>query len=294
MEPSGPRAFLNALACDVRAALLAQARQARQSPPSDWLQWHCGMQPMGWLSPQCAQWLQRNVGGLVRADAALVWQAEHWPALQRSECLQQALRQAHAAALLTGWRDERFSYWHADCAQPDPARPSLLDVERAGFRFLGMLSHAVHVNAFLPDGRLWVARRSAHKATDPGMLDNMTAGGLPSGETLLQCLGRELAEEAGVLDLQAHAWEAVGHVRCSWVEPQGWHDEFLHVVNLALGHAFVPHNQDGEVQEFLCLTPMEVAQHIAQHAFTPDAVQSLVRGLAQYADESTKPSGRSP
>jgi isopentenyldiphosphate isomerase len=181
--------------------------------------------------------------------------------------------------LLSGWRNERFSYWHADCTTPEPEHPAFLSVERSGFRWLGMLSHAVHVNGFLPDGRLWCARRALSKATDPGLLDNVTAGGLPSGESVHACMVRELAEEAGLFSLQGLPLHAAGTVRTTRQEPQGWHDEIVHVFNLTLAADFVPINQDGEVAEFMCLDAHEVLARMQAGEFTVDAVQTLVHGL---------------
>jgi 8-oxo-dGTP pyrophosphatase MutT (NUDIX family) len=190
---------------------------------------------------------------------------------------------ARDQGLLTGWRDERFSFWHTDCSTPDPQRPALLDVERSGFRWLGMLSHAVHVNGFMPDGRLWCGRRALSKATDPGLLDNITAGGLPSGETAQTCLQRELAEEAGLFSLDGHGLQGAGKVRTSRLEPQGWHDEIVHVFNLTLGNAFAPVNQDGEVAEFVRLSPQQVLAKMLGGEFTVDAVQTLIQGLRYCA-----------
>jgi isopentenyldiphosphate isomerase len=193
--------------------------------------------------------------------------------------LQAVLLSARDQGLLNGWRHERFSFWHADCATPDPQQPAFLSVERSGFRWLGLLSHAVHVNGFLPDGRLWCARRALSKATDPGLLDNVTAGGLPSGERVEDCLQRELAEEAGLFSLDGHQLQAAGSVRTSRLEPQGWHDEIVHVYNLTLKHDFVPANQDGEVSEFQCLQPQHVLAKMQAGEFTVDAVQTLLQGL---------------
>ena len=209
----------------------------------------------------------------------LVWQAEAASEAQRSAQLQTVLLSARDQGLLTGWRNERFSFWHADCRSPEPQRPAILSVERSGFRWLGMLSHAVHVNGFLPDGRLWCARRALSKATDPGLLDNVTAGGLPSGETVRDCLQRELAEEAGLLSLDGHQLQEAGSLRTARQEVQGWHDEIVHVFNLTLAHDFVPCNQDGEVSEFLCLSPQQVLAQALAGAFTVDAVQTLLQGL---------------
>ena len=156
-----------------------------QPAPADWLIWRCGALPLGLLSPERAAWLAQQLGPCRLLSQELVWQAEEASQAQRSELLQAALLQAREQGLLSGWRDERFSFWHANCTTPEPQTPAILSVERSGYRWLGMLSHAVHVNGFLPDGRLWCARRALGKATDPGMLDNVTAGGLPDRKSVV-------------------------------------------------------------------------------------------------------------
>ena len=90
---------------------------------------------------------------------------------------------------------------------------------------------------------------------------------------------RELAEEAGLFSLDGLQLQAAGRVRTSRLEPQGWHDEFVHVFNLTLAADFVPQNQDGEVAEFMCLSPQQVLARMRAGAFTVDAVQTLVQGL---------------
>jgi 8-oxo-dGTP pyrophosphatase MutT (NUDIX family) len=279
MHCSGPIAFLNALGNPEQRRLFELSSQAVAPAPDHYLHWYCADNLLGLLSPGRASWLTQQLTPCRLTSEGLVWDAAHATRAQRSEQLQNALLQARAQGLLPGWRNERFSFWHADCTTPDPDVPALLNVERSGFRFLGMLSHAVHVNGFLPDGRLWCARRALTKATDPGMLDNVTAGGLPSGETVQDCLQRELAEEAGLFNLQGHLLQPAGQVRTSRLEREGWHDEILHVFNLTLPDGFAPHNQDGEVAEFMCLRPGEVLARTEAGEFTVDAVQTLIQGL---------------
>jgi isopentenyldiphosphate isomerase len=279
MQHTGPQNFLTSLSTADQSRLFALEAQARHAPPADWLPWYCGALPLGLLSPQRAAWLRQQLPGCSLHAHGLVWHAQDSGEALRSAQLQTVLLRARDDGLLTGWRDERFSFWHADCTTPDPQRPALLSVERSGFRWLGMLSHAVHVNGFLPDGRLWCARRALSKATDPGMLDNVTAGGLPSGETVQTCLLRELAEEAGLFSLDGHGLQAAGSVRTSRQEPQGWHDEIVHVFSLTLAPDFVPSNQDGEVAEFSCLSAQQVLAQAQAGAFTVDAVQTLLQGL---------------
>jgi hypothetical protein len=67
------------------------------------------------------------------------------------------------------------------------------------------------------------------------------------------------------------------------LEPQGWHDEIVHVFNLTLGNAFAPVNQDGEVAEFVRLSPQQVLAKMLGGEFTVDAVQTLIQGLRYCA-----------
>jgi 8-oxo-dGTP pyrophosphatase MutT (NUDIX family) len=279
MQTSAAQAFFNALNTDQHNRLRAFAADAVQALPSDNLRWYCGEQVLGWLPSARAVWLSEHLPGCSLLSKGLVWQAAQRSPQERSDLLQAALLAARAQGLLRGWRNEPFSFWHADCAEPDPQLPALFQAERSGYRFLGLLSHAVHVNGFTPDGRLWCGQRAASKATDPGLLDNLAAGGLPSGEPLLLCLQRELAEEAGLFCLQGLPLQACGSVRTTRPVAEGWHDEFVHVYNLSLDAAFVPQNQDGEVAGFQCLYAGAVLEQIEAGAFTVDAVQTLIQGL---------------
>lgn len=279
MQHTGPQNFLMSLSAAEQSQLFALGMEPRHAPLPNWLPWRCNDVPLGWLAPERAAWLVQHLPRCSLLPNALVWHAAKVESAQRSEQLQAALLTARDQGLLTGWRNERFSFWHADCSTPEPQNPTFLDVERSGFRWLGMLSHAVHVNGLLPDGRLWCGRRALNKATDPGLLDNVTAGGLPSGESVLSCLQRELAEEAGLFSLEGHELQAAGSVRTSRLEPQGWHDESVHVFNLTLTDPFEPSNQDGEVAEFLCLSPPQVLAKMQSGEFTVDAVQTLIQGL---------------
>jgi 8-oxo-dGTP pyrophosphatase MutT (NUDIX family) len=211
----------------------------------------------------------------------LHWQALQWSSAERSRRLQEALLQCHARGLVHGWRDEAFAFWFHDCITPPrDARAPLLAVERAGFRFLGIRSHAVHINGFTPDGQLWCGRRALSKATDPGLLDNVTAGGLPAGETPETCAVRELFEEAGASLEGKFPLHARGTIRTARLDTGGWHDETLLVYNWTCPENWIPHNQDGEVAEFVCLSAAQTMEHIMAGAFTRDAVASLAQGLA--------------
>jgi 8-oxo-dGTP pyrophosphatase MutT (NUDIX family) len=118
---------------------------------------------------------------------------------------------------------------------------------------------------------MWCGRRSFSKATDPGMLDNLAAGGLPAGESLFLCGVREMHEEAGLDAAMARQAIAGGQVETCREVREGWHHENLWIYNLTLPTEFQPVNQDGEVSEFLCLSPRQVVQAIEAGSLTADA-----------------------
>jgi 8-oxo-dGTP pyrophosphatase MutT (NUDIX family) len=124
----------------------------------------------------------------------------------------------------------------------------------------------------VPIFRVWIARRSATKSIDPGMLDTLVGGGVASGQDPWQALLRECHEEAGIeraLATQARAAGAPLQV-CREV-PEGLHSEILYAHDLEVPADFRPRNMDGEVGEFLCLPPQEVAGRIAGGEFTVEA-----------------------
>lgn len=262
-------------------AWLAGSLKAQQTPPLGGVVWSCDGVDLGWVSAERAQDMVALLPGCTLAQGRLRWQPAADQALQRSQALQAFLEQQAVQGRLTGWRGEFFAWW------PDtPACPPLLEVppflcvERAGFRHLGMMSHAVHIHGFLPQGDLWCGRRADHKATDPGLLDNLAAGGLTAGERPLTTAVRELAEEAGLHLSDPARLQWAGVIRTQRLEPQGWHDEQLLLYTLHLSEQETPINADGEVQEFLCLSPGEVVSRMQSGQFTADACASLAQSLA--------------
>jgi 8-oxo-dGTP pyrophosphatase MutT (NUDIX family) len=283
----GAQAFLEQLS-PADQQVLAQWPSEQLLPPG-WVAWRSTAQHLGWMPEERAHAMQNLLADCHwdttnTNNKRLLWNCDGWSSAQRSKAVQALLEQARTRGQLRGWRDEAFAFWHTGCRLPLPDQEAFLSVERSGFRHLGLMSHAVHINGFTKDGRLWCGRRAANKATDPGRLDNVTAGGLPAGETVLACALRELQEEAG-LHLDARVLANAGTRRTTRAETEGWHDETLLVFNLTLADSVVPHNQDGEVQEFLCLTPKDVLRRVQDGEFTDDAAASLAQGLGLQSEQ---------
>jgi 8-oxo-dGTP pyrophosphatase MutT (NUDIX family) len=187
---------------------------------------------------------------------------EHLDATGRSDLLQEAARRLRAAGLVPGWRDEL-------CELLDADGTAVARFERGAFRTLGLQNRAVHVNGCLPDGSLWIARRSAYKASSPNKLDNMAAGAIAAGETPQVCAIRELWEEAGVPGALAARTVFTGRSLHSLRRLRhGVHDEIIICAELDLPEDFVPDCQDGEVAAFLRMTPDELRAALAAGEFS--------------------------
>jgi len=207
-------------------------------------------------------------GACVRLSAALNTLA------LRNAAIAEVLAQLSAEGTLTGWRDELYA------VAPAFGEPPLFHIERAAARLLGVTTHAVHVNGLVDATHMWVARRSATKPIDPGMLDNLVGGGLAAGLSVAQTLVKEGWEEAGIpAGLMARA-VARDRIRLLREVLEGVQSEIIFVHDLALPAGFQPVNQDGEVAELRLLPHAEVLRMLhANGGITLDA--SLVM-LSHY------------
>src|SRR5512139_177828 len=207
-----------------------------------------------------------------------------WPRLLRVEAdvvtllpvadLDAALAELHhglrTEGLIRGWRDEPFALWHPITGQV------LATIERAAARFWGSLTLGAHANGYVADDtghplELWVARRSLHKATDPGKHDNLVGGGVPLGQTPAQALVREGWEEAG-LGESTMAMARPGRVIALHRDiDEGLQFERVHVWDLPLPADLVPRNQDGEVASLQRLPVAEALALAAGDTMTVDA-----------------------
>lgn len=225
---------------------------------------------LGWIEPAVAEWLLAREAAFKLQGGTVMLHADS-PA-QLGALLGRLALQMRDDGWVKGWRNEAYTcFAPAADGSPDLDCP-LFALERAAFRRFGLTSRAVHVNGHTASGELWIGRRSAHKAIDPGLLDNLAAGGISAGETAEACVVRELAEEAGVPAALAAGARPAGLIRETRCEPDGTHDEVLYCFDLLLPDDFVPNNQDGEVAGFLRLPFAAASARLADMTLDAAAV----------------------
>lgn len=217
----------------------------------------------GWITASATRALQDQLGACIEPEAVHIGRAD----MSRGQLAHDLAELALAlrdAGCLRGWRNELLDIVAEG--------RNVAVIERAAMRPLGLLTRAVHLNAWTPDGRLWVAQRALTKSTDPGLWDTLVGGLSGAGETLDDSLVRESHEEAG-LTPQDIADRSPLHtiLRMHKRLPEGFQVEDILVSECVLPHGAAPANVDGEVSCIQSLAPDDLWRMICAGAFTIEA-----------------------
>lgn len=196
-----------------------------------------GGKRIGWLRPELAARL-----GEWREVFSV---SSEWVKLVQPELLAPVIEQLAEEGFIPGWRNERYRI--AD----------RFEIERAAARPFGLTTQAVHLNGIAGE-RMWLARRAATKQIDPGMLDNLVAGGISAGFSAQTTLVKEAWEEAGIPAELARKAIAAGTISVLREVAEGVQSETVSIYDLDLPEDFRPQNQDGEVSEFRLLLFSEI------------------------------------
>ena len=204
--------------------------------PGGRLAFRLGATPVGWVMPDLAdrlatEGLARDADGVTLADPAALPHLAHRLAAEG--------RFRH--------RGEAFD------VRAMPGGPVLSTIDRGALPAFGIMAEGVHVNGLVrrADGlHVWVARRAANKALDPGKLDHIVAGGMPSGHTARETLVKEAAEEAAISETLASTARLVATLSYAMARREGLRRDVLHCYDLDLPEDFAPVPADGEVESF--------------------------------------------
>jgi len=207
----------------------------------------------------------------------------------RSAALADVAAALASEGALSAWRDERYA------VAPTLDAPPWFELERAAARYFGIRTYAAHVNGLVrePDRvTMWIARRSATKAIDPGMLDNLVGGGVAAGTSVAATVVKECAEEAGIGATLAGRARLMDTLHIVRLHPDGLQDEVVFAHDLWLPPDFAPANKDGEVTDHHRFTLKEVGERLANDegagAMTLDAALVALTALLRegtFADD---------
>ncbi len=234
---------------------------------------------MGWVTPERAHRLARWSALFERSERGIEFVARLDTAHARSAAMAEVARALAAEGALTAWRDERYS------VAADPAAEPFFELERAAARYFGIHTFAAHANGLVGGGagwRMWLARRSATKAIDPGLLDNLVGGGIASGTTVAETIVREAWEEAGIDEAVARHAPCAGTVEVCRDRPDGLQRESIFVHDLWLHPDFLPANRDGEAVEHRLCVPEEILRVLESDGITADASLVIVDFLLRH------------
>ena len=205
--------------------------------PGNRLQFRLGTTRVGWVRPELADVLEKFDGIDRNREAVSLHDPAALPGVAREV----------ARLGLVRYRGEAFD------VRVEPGRPALSTIDRGALPAFGIQAQGVHVNGLVrrADGlHVWVAKRAANKALDPGKYDHIVAGGTPAGHSAWQTLIKEAAEEAAIPQAIAIEARLVFTINYAMERPEGLRRDLLQCYDLEVPEDFTPVPDDGEVERF--------------------------------------------
>lgn len=231
----------------------------------------------GWITAKATSHIQGLPGVDIEPEAVHIMAAPR-KRMPLNAVLAGVAHTLKEARCLRGWRNELLDVIGEG--------RRLGAIERAAVRPLGLLTKAVHLNAWSPDGKLWVARRSLTKNTDPGMWDTLVGGLACAAESLDLALVRESYEEAGLAaaDLERRT-PLRTLLRMHRRLPEGYQVEDVLVSDCVLESSVSPKNLDGEVSDIRLVDIDELWSLVEAGEFTREAELVVLEGLQRRFKE---------
>ncbi len=178
--------------------------------------------------------------------------------VERTQRLSTLSHTLQKEGIVKNWRDELYAI-HSE----DYESPTIFEIERGVAPLLGLKAFGVHVNGYVLKNDihyLWIAKRSQSRVISPSKLDQIAAGGLPSGISIRENVYKECIEEANISLEIAEQAVFTGKIQYMTQDDFGIRNDTLYLFDLELPGAFVPHNNDGEVEGFSLYSPQQLIE----------------------------------
>ncbi|WDU53436.1 NUDIX hydrolase [Taylorella equigenitalis] len=176
------------------------------------------------------------------------------------------------------WRNEQLSIWSGET--------EIAHVERAVSRELGIMTKAVHVNAWTREKKIYLSLRAPTKSTDPNKWDTLVGGLVSANESLEYALMRESAEEAG-LHLEPIPLIIPLHYITTMNRPliEGYQVEEVFNADYLIPDDVHLENQDGEVTKIEAFSIDEIIEKINNDEVTLEASIVLLDSIERIAKQ---------
>jgi hypothetical protein len=238
---------------------LERVQECHHYERSDYMDFVIAGDTMGLMRPEFAKHLLRWGDVFQQQNQQLILNPELVDFEQRTQAVAPILQQLHKEGVIPAWIDEPYAVSNQFDEVPR------MSVERAATSYLGIRGYGIHVNGLVKksDGIYnWVAVRARDKPSYPGKFDQIVAGGQGIGIGLMENVIKESAEEADIsAELAAQAQQRTTLHYCS-ASSHGLNMNTLFNYDLWLPEDFTPINTDGEVDEFVLMPLLQVAEII--------------------------------
>ena len=205
--------------------------------PGGRLPFFLGGERVGWVKPGLAAVLARFPDILVDSGGVTLRAPEALPDIARALAERGMMRD----------RREAFD------VRAMPGGKVLSTIDRGALPAFGIAAEGVHANGLVRRRNglhVWVGKRAADKALDPGKLDHIVAGGMPAGYSAMETLVKEAAEEAAIPAALTATARKVAVISYAMDRTEGLRRDRLHCYDIELPGNFVPVPADGEVESF--------------------------------------------
>jgi len=274
-------------------------------------------QPTGWLRPQVVEALKKDHETELRRNQRSPWQLQYasesdgvllsvafapWinaggqqqRTLHMERLVKEWRQEQLFADILRGWSDEAYPiYHHASGSSISVDSAVAFSIERASLPLFGFANFGCLLTAYFhsPESgktMMWVPRRSRTKRTWPGRLDVTVGGGMGLGDTAMDTIIRECAEEASLQSKYVkNNVRPVGVLPFRNRSPAGWILPglyYLFDLPLPSDGSIWPRTNvtDGEVESFELMDVDTVLRNLVDGVFKPSSALALVDFLIRH------------